>query len=74
LESGLSYLDVNDLATVNRINEDNALLHQQNSRRLLKHNPHFVEKAKILTTGDGEKKIQIDYMPLKNKVNDASTT
>ena len=28
LESGLTYLDVNDLATVNRINEDNALLHQ----------------------------------------------
>jgi hypothetical protein len=55
------------LATVNRINEDNALLHQQNSKRLLKENPHYCEKAKIVGSGDGEKKIKIDYISLKNK-------
>ncbi len=74
LESGMNYLDVNDLATVNRINEDNALLHQQNSKRVLKRNPHFQERAKVITTNDGEKKIQIDYMPLQNKVDAMANT
>jgi len=33
--SGMNFLDVSDLASVNRINEDNALLHQQTIRKLI---------------------------------------
>lgn len=32
--SGMNFLDVNDLASVNRINEDNALLHQQAVKKM----------------------------------------
>lgn len=30
LKSGFNFLDVNDLASVNRINEDNATMHMKN--------------------------------------------
>ena len=38
--SGMNFLDVGDLASVNRINEDNALLHQQAIKKLSGYNPH----------------------------------
>jgi hypothetical protein len=38
--SAMNYLDVNDLASVNRINEDSALLHQNTLKKQAQHNPH----------------------------------
>ena len=38
--SSMNFLDVSDLASVNRINEDNALLHQQTVRKLAGTNAH----------------------------------
>lgn len=38
--NGFNILDANDLASVNRIHEDSALLHQQMLKRLVKKNPH----------------------------------
>lgn len=40
VKSGMNFLDVNDLASVNRINEDNAILHQQSVKKLNAQNPH----------------------------------
>jgi len=37
----MNFLDVSDLASVNRVNEDNALLHQQAVKKLQgANNPH----------------------------------
>ena len=58
---------MNDLATVNRINEDNALLHQQNCKKLSKHNPHNCEVTKVIQTSDGEKRILVDTTASKHR-------
>jgi hypothetical protein len=63
---------VNDLATVNRINEDNAHLHQENIRKLHKHNPHNLLTKTLVQTADGDKTISIDHMQMKNSNNVAS--
>ena len=58
--AGINFLDVNDLASVNRINEDNALLHQQAIKRLLAHNPHdMVIHRTQNSANDGERKYAI---------------
>jgi len=65
-------LDVNDLATVNRINEDNAHLHQETLRKLQKHNPHnFMVKSQV-STSDGDKKVTVDQSEIKNSLNQAT--
>lgn len=40
LKAGMNFLDVSDLATVARINEDNANKHIQLISKLWQHNPH----------------------------------
>lgn len=40
LKSGFNFLDVNDLATVNRINEDNTQLHLKSVQKMHRFNPH----------------------------------
>ena len=50
LVSGMNFLDVNDLASVNRINEDNAIVHQQTVKKLNVRNPHDNIKVKIVST------------------------
>ena len=47
LRSSLDFLDVNDIASVNRINEDNAILHQQTLKRLAQSNPHELINIKV---------------------------
>jgi hypothetical protein len=65
----MNFLDVNDLATVNRINEDNASLHISNVQKLAKFNPHNkIVKAKVSTGSGanetGDKFTNIDTMPV----------
>ena len=50
VSTGMNLLDLNDLASVNRINEDNATLHIQSVHKLSSNNPHDQIKEKILTT------------------------
>jgi len=40
VKSALNLLDVNDLASVQRITEDNCTLHLQNISKIAKNNPH----------------------------------
>jgi hypothetical protein len=40
LANGMNMLDTNDLATINKINEDMAILHQNTVRRVFEKNPH----------------------------------
>jgi hypothetical protein len=65
----MNFLDVNDLASVNRINEDNAALHQKNIKKLksLDLNNQIIVKA--ISTTDGEKLVNIDKMPIKMSQN-----
>ena len=60
LVSAINFLDVNDLASVNRVNEDNAIMHQQAVKNLLAHNPHEMFKTKTVTTQDGQKKLNVN--------------
>ncbi len=56
--SGINFLDASDLASVNRINEDNALLHQQAIKKLAAHNPHHMVVGKTQSSAnDGDKKL-----------------
>ena len=52
----MDFLDASDLASVNKINEDNALLHQQAAKKLLAHNPHNLVLQKTQNSNEGEKK------------------
>ena len=69
LKQGFNFLDVNDLATVNRINEDNAHLHQESLRKLLKHNPHNLLLQTQVSTIEGDKKVAVDHMQVRNSNN-----
>lgn len=63
---------MNDLATVNRINEDNAHLHISNISKLAKHNPHEMMSKRIVTSSlqdNGDKYMNIDTMPIKSSSN-----
>lgn len=59
-------MDVNDVATVNRINEDNAHLHKENVIKLIKYNPHDLTKKVSVNTNDGDKVIIVDCLQYKN--------
>jgi len=56
---------------VNRINEDNAALHQQNIKKMLKDNPHNQVKELKISNQDGDKYVNIDYIGHKNGSNTA---
>lgn len=66
MKSGFNFLDVNDLATINRINEDNTQLHLKNLSKMQVHNPHNQITVKNIETSDGNKQINIDKMPWKD--------
>jgi hypothetical protein len=70
LVSGINFLDVNDLASVNRINEDNAIVHQQTVKKLNVRNPHDNIKVKIVSTQGGDKKTNLNLTELKSRRND----
>lgn len=59
----MNFLDVNDLASVNRINEDNSALHLKNVKKLRMHDPNNLITSKLISTSDGEKLVRIDKMP-----------
>lgn len=65
LQSGMNFLDVNDIATVCKIIEDNASLHEKNIMSLSECNPNDQLLFKTMSTTDGGKKITIDKMPIK---------
>ena len=73
VKAGMNFLDVNDLASVNRINEDNAILHQQSVKKLNIYNPHDQIKVKTVTTQDGDRKLNINLTDLKAMSNDAES-
>ena len=58
---------MNDVATVNRINEDNAHAHKENVAKILRSNPHDLDRKVTVNTTDGDKVIQIDCLQEKNK-------
>ena len=70
VKSGMNFLDVNDLASVNRINEDNAILHQQSVKKLNAYNPHDQIKVKLVTTQDGDKRLNVNLTELKSMSNE----
>lgn len=71
VRAGMNLLDLNDLASVNRINEDNATLHQQSVKKLDSHNPHDQIKVKVLTTQDGHKQLSVNLTEMKSMSNEA---
>jgi len=63
------------MATVNRINEDNAHLHIANIQKLVRWSPHdCIKKVKNTSNSDnqGLKHINIDVSPLLNQQNEAA--
>ena len=69
LQSGMNFLDVNDIASVCRIIEDNASLHEKSIMSLRECDPNDQLIYKTISTTDGEKKITIDKMPIKMSQN-----
>jgi hypothetical protein len=65
----MNFLDVNDIASVCRIIEDNASLHEKNIMSLRECDPNDQLIYKTISTTDGEKKITIDKMPIKMSQN-----
>lgn len=60
LRAGFNFLDVHDMATINRINEDNSALHQKSINKLLKSDPNSQIVRTTLHTQDGEKVFEVD--------------
>jgi hypothetical protein len=72
LEKAFDYLDVNDLSTVNQINEDSASEHRKKIEQLTsKNNPNNAFMAKSVGTQDGEKDVYVNLIPLKGTFNTA---
>ena len=71
VRAGLNLLDLNDLASINRINEDNATLHLQAVKRLAAYNPHDQIKVKVLTTQDGHKQLNVNLQEMKSMSSEA---
>ena len=70
VKSAMNFLDVHDLASINRINEDNAILHQQAVKKLYVYNPHDQIKQKVVTTQDGDRKLYINLTSVKSMSNE----
>lgn len=72
LKNAFNYLDVNDLASVNKINEDSAAEHRKAVDRLVDpNNPNNQFKTKTIGTQEGESVIFVDHMYIKGAYNDA---
>lgn len=70
--ASMNFLDVSDLASVNRINEDNALLHQQAIQKIQMCNPHEMVLQKTMNSAnDGERKFAYNLQEYKNSLNEA---
>ena len=72
LKNVFDFLDVNDLATINRISEDSAHQHKETITKLQQGNPHDRARKVMHTTSDGEKAILIDPLNLVNSKNEAA--
>ena len=59
-------LDINDLASINKINEESALLHHNTIKRIHLSNPHNMILQKSETTQDGVRNIAIDLRDYRN--------
>jgi hypothetical protein len=71
LKSAFNYLDVNDLASVNQINEDSAAEHRRALDRLNDvYNSHNQFQGKTVGTQEGEQTIFVNQMPNKGQYND----
>jgi hypothetical protein len=71
LQSAFNYLDVNDQASINQINEDSAAEHRKAIERLSdEKNPHNQFKAQTVGTQAGEQTIYVDNMSRKCAQND----
>lgn len=69
--NGMNLLDANDLASVSKINEELALLHQSTVKRMFQKNPHNLVSERTETTQDGSRNIAINQQPYTNSTNDA---
>ena len=68
----MDFLDVNDVASVSRIIEDNAILHNQTVKKLAASNPHNMIKTKTQNTQDGDKNLTLDLSEMKNSNNEST--
>ena len=59
LVNGFNFIDVNDIATINRINEDNIQLHLKTVAKTMQHNPNSVIVKRNVATADGDKLIDV---------------
>lgn len=66
LKSGMNFLDVCDLASVNRVLEDTAHLHQENVRKLVQRNPNNIMTTRVIPTTDGDKSVTMDKLQMMN--------
>ena len=72
LTNAFNYLDVNDLASVNQINEDSAAEHRKAVDRIVDpNNPNSQFKTKTIGTQEGESVIFVDHMSIKGAYNNA---
>jgi hypothetical protein len=62
LKAAFDFLDVNDLATVNRVNEDNSHRHRETVGKLMRRNPHDQATKIVVPTSDGDKQLIVDMM------------
>ena len=60
LANAFNLLDINDLSSINKINEDNALLHHNLVKKLHQSNSNNMIIEKTETTQDGIRSIAID--------------
>lgn len=68
---GMEFLDVADLASVNRVNEDNALLHQQAVRQLLVDNAHNLTVLGTRTSqNEGEQRFAVNVQDYASSANE----
>ena len=71
--AAMNFLDVTDLASVNRINEDNALLHQEAVKRLFAYNAHdMVLQKTASSSNDGDRKFAVNLQEYANSSNQAA--
>jgi hypothetical protein len=72
IRKAFDYLDVNDLSTVNQINEDSASEHRTKIDLLTSmSNPNNQFKPKAVSTQDGDKSVYVNLLPLKGTFNTA---
>ena len=71
LQNAFDFYDVNDLTTINSLNEIEATRHREIVTKLVRKNPHESTKKISVHTQDGEKLIQVDRIQFTNSKVDA---